>query len=186
MNEDKVYRTTMARGFEYFDRHDIEEVGISFNSELSIGNDVSVLTNKDIPLKSAQETKDTYLKVMEMRELTLAEAEMANGVRGFLKRAFHEVYNGSKFWILWGLYLTYYSGVAIYQENFAMALLGVACLAVHIKPIHFYKFVKKILNEPERLEELKKFLQEKNVSGYVYSVEKDEDIKMYVKLRGEN
>lgn len=161
----------------------MEEVGISFDGEIKISDDVSVLTQKNIPMATISETKETYLKVMEIRELTEKEAELVKGVRGFLKRVFHEVYNENKFWIFWTLYLLYCSSFSVYKENLLMFLISVGCLIINMKPISFYKFIQKILNEPQKIEELKSYLHEKNVSAYVESVENDEDIKMYVKYQ---
>ena len=71
----------------------LEEVGISFNGEIKIDDTMSVITDKQIKLDNPEEAKKTYLKVIEMRELTEAERINVSKAKLFMKKLFDVFFN---------------------------------------------------------------------------------------------
>ena len=68
----------------------LEEVGISFSGEIKVDEQTSVITDKQIKIDTPEETTKTYLKVMEMRELTEAERMNVSKAKLFFKKYFKQ------------------------------------------------------------------------------------------------
>lgn len=182
MNEENIIKTNHLYEFEPLVAFTgAYEVGISFEGETKVSDDVRVFTKKEIKCKDAAEAKDTYLKVMEMRALTKEEEEFAHNARGFFKKVYKEICKNSKFWVVFTTYLCWYTGHSIRRESIFGTLIGTFGLAVYLKPVKFYKLIKSFLKRPERLDELSILLHEKNISGYAKAVDDDKDIQLYLK-----
>lgn len=185
--ENNIYKTNIPTIFDSLtSKNQYEEVGISFEGEIKIDDYISVITNKNIKSKNPKEAKNTYLKVMEMRELTEEEMQEIGPAKKVLKAAFEVLCSGSKLCVFYAVFLATTLGLDIYNGNFIQILIKTACLIWVLKPVKFLKEVRKILKSPERIEELREYLHGKGVSGYINSVDNDEDIKMYVKVRKDN
>lgn len=160
-----------------------EEVGISFDGETKIDDQTSVITNKDVKADNPEEAKETYLKVLEMRELTEAEMENVSSAKKILNAAFSVLCHKSKLCVSWAIFMVTALGLNIYEGDFLQILVKVACLILVLSPVKFAKEVHKILSTPNRLEELREYLQDKGVLGYAYVLDRSEDIKLYAKIR---
>ena len=163
----------------------LEEVGISFNGEIKIDEMTSVITDKQIKLDSPEEAKKTYLKVMEMRDLTEAERLNVSKAKLFMKKLFDVFFKGQKFrrnlTIFWLVIL----GFDVAIENYFGVLMMTACILLYNSPIKFIKEIRKMSNK-KREEELTEELIEMKMLGYVNSVDNDEGIKLYYKPKVTN
>lgn len=184
MNDERFYKTNFIPAFlEMAKDPCVEEVGISFEGETKVNDEVSVLTDKNIKLDSPEEAKKTYLKVIEMRDLTRDELEDANKVRKFFRLIFKTLFNGKKWQIFWSMFVG--SGLlsSLYNGDFLLAMIDFVCLSVVLSPIKCFKEVRKFFTASSRKEKLQEYLREQRVSGYVHSVDNDDDIKLYLKLK---
>lgn len=164
----------------------LEEVGISFNGEIEIDEQISVITDKKIKIDSPEEATKTYLKVMEMRELTEAERKNVSKFKLFFKKLFDVYFRGQK-WrrnlcVFWAIIM----GFDIAIENYFGALLMAACITMYTSPIKFIKEMKKIIGSKKRKKELTEELSKSNVLGYVDSVLEDEGVQLYFKPKAPN
>lgn len=163
----------------------LEEVGISFNGEIKIDDTMSVITDKQIKLDNPEEAKKTYLKVIEMRELTEAERLNVSKAKLFMKKLFDVFFKGQKFrrnlTIFWMLIL----GFDVATENYFGALMMTACILLYNSPIKFIKEMKKMYNKKRRIE-LEKELMDMNMLSHVNSVDDDEGVQLYFKPKVSN
>ncbi len=170
---------------KYFVDEKFNEVGLSFKGEAKINDDLSIVTDKEIALGNLEETKKTYLKVMEMRELTEEEQKYANKAHEFLSKMFEIMFYNKKLIVAWTLFVSTTLGIDISMGNFLNVLVKSIILLLINRPIKFVKEIFKMFQRDVKLEELEEFLREQHVLGYVDSVDDKNDIKMYAKLRNE-
>jgi hypothetical protein len=163
----------------------IDEVGISFNGEIKIDEKTSVITDKQIKLDNPEEAKKTYLKVMEMRELTEAERLNVSKAKLILKKLFDVFFKGQKFRKNLTIFWLVIVGLDIAAENYFGALTMTTCILLYNSPIKFIKEIKKMYNKKRRLE-LEKELTDMKMLGHVNLVDEDEGIRLYYKPKSSN
>ncbi len=157
----------------------IDEVGLSFTGEIKIDDMTSVLTDKKIKFKDPEEAKKTYIKVMEMRELTEIERSKVSKVKLVLKKTLDVLFKGKK-------WLAYYCGLCVLMttghiiaENYLSALIWSGAFILNSSPIKYAKELNKLFGSKKQKEKLKEELIEANIYGYVNSVEEDEGVQFY-------
>jgi hypothetical protein len=186
MSEDgKVYCESLAEFKMMTSVLPIDEVGISFNGEIKIDEKTSVITDKQIKLDNPEEAKKTYLKVMEMRELTEAERLNVSKAKLILKKLFDVFFKGQKFRRNLTIFWLVIVGLDIAAENYFGALTMTACILLYNSPIKFIKEIKKMYNKKRRLE-LEKELTDMKMLGHVNLVDEDEGIRLYYKPKSSN
>lgn len=176
-NSDLILSTLLA------DEGKVLEAGLHFNGETKIDENMYVVTDKRVEIDGLMETKKTYLKVMEMRELTEEEMKYANKARHILSKMFEIMFYNKKIMIAWTLFVCTTLGIDIASGNFLGIALKSICLLLINRPIKFIKEVTNILNSDKKKEELTDYLRENHVLGYALSVDDNDDIKMYAKVR---
>ncbi len=165
-------------------QEEIIESGVAFNGEAKIDDNISVITEKEVNLgKTLSDTHKTYLKVMEMRELTEEEMKYVNKSREFLSKMFNIMFYNKKLMVAWTMIVATALGINIVAGNFLGVALQSLCLLMVNRPIKFIKEVIKMFKRDAKIEELSEYLRDKQVLGYVDSVDDKKDIKMYAKLR---
>lgn len=164
----------------------IEETGLSFSGEVELDDNTSVITDKQVKMNSPEDSIKTYQKVMEIRELSEAEILKVNKFRLFFKKLFEVFFRNQKFRVyftsMWLALLTF----EVATEDYLMALMYVAAIALYNSPIKFAKEVKKMYGNKKRKEELKEELTEQNLMGLVYSIPEDDGIQLYFKPKAPN
>lgn len=177
-NNDFVLITLLAK------QDDILETGLAFDGEVRIDDNISIITEKEVKLdEGLPDTHKTYLKVMEMRELTEEEMKYANKTREFLSKMFNIMFYNKKLMISWTIIVATALGINIVEGDFLGIALKSFCLLVVNRPIKFIKEVIKMFKRDAKIEELSEYLRDKQVLGLVNSVDDKNDIKMYAKLR---
>lgn len=184
-DENKIYfNTDLVLVALLAKQEDILESGIAFDGEIKVDYSMSVVTNKEVKVQGdLSNTHKTYLKVMEMRDLTEEERKYANKGREFLSKMFEIMFYDKKMMIAWTLFVCSSLGIDIATDNFLGIILKSICLLVVNRPIRFIKEVIKMFKRDAKIEEIAEFLREQNVLGLVDSVDDNKDIKMYAKLR---
>ena len=164
----------------------LEEVGISFSGEIKVDDNTSVITDKQVKMENSDMAVKTYLKVMEMRDLSEDEIKHINKFRLFFKKLFEVFFRREKtrvyFTSLWLALLSF----EIAMDDYLMALFYVAAIALYNKPIAFAKEIKKMIGSKKRKEVLSEELSKANVLGYVNSVPDDEGVQLYFKPKAPN
>lgn len=164
----------------------LEEVGISFSGEIKVDDNTSVITDKQVKMENSDMAVKTYLKVMEMRDLSEDEIKHINKFRLFFKKLFEVFFRKEKsrvyFTSLWLALLSF----EIAMDDYLMALFYVAAIALYNKPIAFAKEIKKMIGSKKRKEILSEELSKANVLGYVNSVPDDEGVQLYFKPKAPN
>lgn len=160
------------------------ETGISVYDELDVGNGVSVITEKEIPFNSPEETKKNYIKVMEVRDMTEAEMDVANKFRLFFKKLFNVFFKGKKWVMAYSLFCATMIAFDIAVENYFGALIMFICIWVTTSPVKFMKSLKGLLTSKKKKEELRQEVLEMNLGGLEYIPE--ESIKMFVRPSNTN
>ena len=160
-----------------------DEVGISFNGEVEIDDKVSVVTSKDIVLKDADTAVNTYQKVMEIRELTEAERLHISKWKIVIKKLFEVFFNKEKFRIYFTAFWSLCTITNLISDNYLSAMIYIAAIALYNKPIKFTKEILKMLNSSEKVEQLKKEIENTDVLSYINSTLEDEGIKLYIKAK---
>lgn len=164
----------------------LEEVGISFSGEIKVDDNTSVITDKQVKMENSDMAVKTYLKVMEMRDLSEDEIKHINKFRLFFKKLFEVFFRKEKtrvyFTSLWLALLSF----EIAMDDYLMALFYVAAIALYNKPIAFAKEIKKMIGSKKRKEILSEELFKANVLGYVNSVPDDEGVQLYFKPKAPN
>ena len=164
----------------------LEEVGISFSGEIKVDDNTSVITDKQVKMENSDMAVKTYLKVMEMRDLSEDEIKHINKFRLFFKKLFEVFFRKEKsrvyFTSLWLALLSF----EIAMDDYLMALFYVAAIALYNKPIAFAKEIKKMIGSKKRKEVLSEELSKANVLGYVNSVPDDEGVQLYFKPKAPN
>lgn len=164
----------------------LEEVGISFSGEIKVDDNTSVITDKQVKMENSDMAVKTYLKVMEMRDLSEDEIKHINKFRLFFKKLFEVFFRREKtrvyFTSLWLALLSF----EIAMDDYLMALFYVAAIALYNKPIAFAKEIKKMIGSKKRKEILSEELSKANVLGYVNSVPDDEGVQLYFKPKAPN
>ena len=164
----------------------LEEVGISFSGEIKVDDNTSVITDKQVKMENSDMAVKTYLKVMEMRDLSEDEIKHINKFRLFFKKLFEVFFRKEKsrvyFTSLWLALLSF----EIAMDDYLMALFYIAAIALYNKPIAFAKEIKKMIGSKKRKEILSEELSKANVLGYVNSVPDDEGVQLYFKPKAPN
>ena len=164
----------------------LEEVGISFSGEIKVDDNTSVITDKQVKMENSDMAVKTYLKVMEMRDLSEDEIKHINKFRLFFKKLFEVFFRKEKsrvyFTSLWLALLSF----EIAMDDYLMALFYIAAIALYNKPIAFAKEIKKMIGNKKRKEILSEELSKSNVLGYVNSVPDDEGVQLYFKPKAPN
>lgn len=186
MQDENIYKTNFIPSFlDIAGNSNVEEVGISFDGETKISNDVSILTDKNIKIDTPAEAHKTYLKVMEVRDLTKEELDSACKIRKFFRLIFQTLFNGKMWQVFWGTFVGSGLLLNLYKGNILLALIDFVCLCVVLSPVKCFKEIVKFFTASSRLEKLSAYLKEQKVYGYVNSVDADQDIKLYVKFKKE-
>jgi hypothetical protein len=164
----------------------LEEVGISFSGEIKVDDNTSVITDKQVKMENSDMAVKTYLKVMEMRDLSEDEIKHINKFRLFFKKLFEVFFRKEKYRVyftsLWLALLSF----EIAMDDYLMALFYIAAIALYNKPIAFAKEIKKMIGSKKRKEILSEELSKSNVLGYVNSVPDDEGVQLYFKPKAPN
>lgn len=184
-NENKLYfNTDLTLAALLAKPDEILESGLSFDGEVKLNDNMSIITDKEVKVNGGlSDTHKTYLKVMEMRELTEEEIKYANKVREFLAKMFEIMFYNKKIMIAWTMVVATALGINISNGDFLGIILKSVCVLVINRPIKFIKEVINMFKRDAKIEELTEFLREKHVLGLVDSVDDKDDIKMYAKLR---
>lgn len=164
----------------------IEKVGLSFSGEIEVDENTSVITDKQVEFENPEKTIKTYQKVMEMRDLTEDEIKQVSKFRLFFKKLFDIFFRGQKFRIFftsWWMLLTVFE---VATDDYLMALLYVAAIALYTSPIKFAKEMKKMIGSKKRIEELRNELTDLNIMGLVNSIPDNEGIQLYFKPKVPN
>ena len=156
----------------------LEEVGISFSGEVEVDGNTSVITDKQVNMGTPEKAVKTYLKVMEMRELTDVEREKASKGKLFLKKVFEVFFRGDKWRRNLCIFWVALASFHIACENYLSALLATACILLYCSPVKFLKEVKKMCTSKKRKEELSEELSEQHLLPYIDSVPA-EGIQLY-------
>ncbi len=164
----------------------LDEVGISFSGEIEIDDNTSVITDKQVKMDNPEIAAKTYLKVMEMRELSEDEIKHINKFRLFFKKMFEVFFKNEKFRVFITCYWLLFLGFEIATEDYLMSLLYIAAIALYNSPIKFAKEIKKMIGSKKRKEVLMEELSKANVLGYVNSVPDDEGVQLYFKPKAPN
>lgn len=164
----------------------LEEVGISFSGEVKIDDNMSVITDKQIKLNNPEVAAKTYLKVMEMRELTEVERTNVSKAKLVLKKLFEVFFKGQKWRRNLCIFYAVLVGFDIAVENYFGALMMTACILLYTSPIKFMKEMKKLFGNKKRKEELSEELSKMNMLGHVNSVDEDEGVQLYFKPKAPN
>lgn len=163
-----------------------DEVGISFSGEIEIDDNTSVITDKQVKMDNPEIAAKTYLKVMEMRELSEDEIKHINKFRLFFKKMFEVFFKNEKFRVFITCYWLLFLGFEIATEDYLMSLLYITAIALYNSPIKFAKEIKKMIGSKKRKEVLIEELSKANVLGYVNSVSDDEGVQLYFKPKAPN
>ncbi len=184
MKKDKKYKILMLERF-YKTASSIlyDELGISFDGETKIDEQTSIETHKRVKFNSAQEAGETYVKVMEMKELENSLDKDVTKVRKVLKLAFTTLFDDSKWKLVSSTIFAVASTVNIFKGNFLGTLISLALMSLTMSPIKFLQELKKFLAIPEQIETLRSQLAGKNVLGWADSVGAKGDIKLYIKVK---
>ena len=156
----------------------LEEVGISFSGEVEVDGNTSVITDKQVNMGTPEKAVKTYLKVMEMRELTDVEREKASKGKLFLKKVFEVFFRGDKWRRNLCIFWVALASFHIACENYLSALLVTACILLYCSPVKFLKEIKKMCTSKKRKEELSEELSEQHLLPYIDSVPA-EGIQLY-------
>ena len=156
----------------------LEEVGISFSGEVEVDGNTSVITDKQVNMGTPEKAVKTYLKVMEMRELTDVEREKVSKGKLFLKKLFEVFFRGDKWRRNLCIFWVALASFRIACENYLSALLVTACILLYCSPVKFLKEVKKMCTSKKRKEELSEELSEQHLLPYIDSVPA-EGIQLY-------
>lgn len=164
----------------------LEETGLSFSGEVLLDDNTSVITDKQVKMNSPEDSVKTYLKVIEMRDLSEAEIKHISKYKLFLNKLFEVFFRGQKWRRNLCVFWTIIMGLDIASENYFGALLMAACITMYTSPIKFAKEIKKMISSKKRKEELKEELGEKNLVGLIHSIPEDEGIQLYFKPKAPN
>ena len=156
----------------------LEEVGISFSGEVEVDGNTSVITDKQVNMGTPEKAVKTYLKVMEMRELTDVEREKASKGKLFLKKVFEVFFRGDKWRRNLCIVLAVLAGHNVSLENYFGTSFLVGCILAVSDPIKFLKEIKKMCTSKKRKEELSEELSEEHLLPYIDSVPA-EGIQLY-------
>ena len=156
----------------------LEEVGISFSGEVEVDGNTSVITDKQVNMGTPEKAVKTYLKVMEMRELTDVEREKVSKGKLFLKKVFEVFFRGDKWRRNLCIFWVALASFHIACENYFSALLVTACILLYCSPVKFLKEIKKMCTSKKRKEELSEELSEQHLLPYIDSVPA-EGIQLY-------
>ena len=156
----------------------LEEVGISFSGEVEVDGNTSVITDKQVNMGTPEKAVKTYLKVMEMRELTDVEREKASKGKLFLKKVFEVFFRGDKWRRNLCIVLAVLAGYNVSLENYFCTSFLVGCILAVSDPIKFLKEIKKMCTGKKRKEELSEELSEQHLLPYIDSVPA-EGIQLY-------
>ena len=74
----------------------LEETGLSFSGEVLLDDNTSVITDKQVKMNSPEDSVKTYLKVMEMRDLSEAEVKHISKYKLFFNKLFEVFFRGQK------------------------------------------------------------------------------------------
>lgn len=162
----------------------IIETGISFSGAIKVDESTSIITDKDVKIPgNIMDAKKTYLKVMEMRELTEEEQKYANKGREFLSKMFKIMFYNNKYMIALACFIATMLGLDIATGNFLGIILKCLLVLFINRPIKFVKEVIGMFERGDRIEELSEELREYHLLSLIDSVDNDKDIKMYAKLK---
>lgn len=164
----------------------LEETGLSFSGEVLLDDNTSVITDKQVKMNSPEDSVKTYLKVMEMRDLSEAEIKHISKYKLFFTKLFEVFFKNQKFRVYLTCYWLLFLGFEIAIEDYLMSFIYVAAIALYNSPIKFAKEIKKMISSKKRKEELKEELGEKNLVGLIYSIPEDEGIQLYFKPKAPN
>ncbi len=181
-SEDGKFYTKDVKEFDFItSKLPIEETGISFSGEVEVGEGVSVITDKQVKMGNPEDSKKTYIKVIEYRELTEAERLHVSKVRLVLKKLFDVFFNKSKV----NLYLSLFWGVIatleVKMDDYFWALIYTSMIIFYNHPIKFAKELKKIVGNKKEVEKLEDELVQNSLLGYANSIPEDEGIQLYFK-----
>ncbi len=181
-SEDGKFYTKDVKEFDIItSKMPIEETGISFSGEIEVDENTSVITDKQVKMSSPQESKNTYLKVIEMRDLTEVEIKNISKYRLFFKKLFEVFFKKSKFNVGISIFWTFYIGLNVATDDYLWALIYTAMIVLYNSPIKFYKELRKMVGSEKRKEELREELESLHLMGYVNSVPDDEGVQLYFK-----
>lgn len=167
----------------------IEETGLSIQSEIKISEDTSTTIDKMVKIGGLEDTHETYLKVVEMRDLTKEEIKLADKAREFLSKLFEIFFRGEKVNVILSVILILATGIEIFSGNFIGTYVRAASFFLINRPIAFtkemYRIIKKDIKTIKRNIELKKieeYLRQRNVLEYIDIAERY-DVEMYAKIK---
>ncbi|HAB66898.1 MAG TPA: hypothetical protein DCE23_05980 [Firmicutes bacterium] len=162
----------------------IIETGISFSGAVKVDESISIITNKDVKIPgNIMDAKKTYLKVMEMRELTEEEQKYASKGREFLAKMFKIMFYNKKAMIAWTCTVAAMLGLDIATGNLLGIAINIILILLFNRPIKFIKEIAAMYEREDRIEELSEELRENHLLSLIDSVDNDKDIKMYAKLK---
>lgn len=162
----------------------IIETGISFSGAVKVDESISIITNKDVKIPgNIMDAKKTYLKVMEMRELTEEEQKYASKGREFLAKMFKIMFYNKKAMIAWTCTVAAMLGLDIATGNLLGIAINIILILLFNRPIKFIKEIAAMYEREGRIEELSEELRENHLLSLIDSVDNDKDIKMYAKLK---
>lgn len=162
----------------------VEETGICFSSEIDVYDNVSVITDKKVKMNSPEESINTYLKVLEIRDLSEDEIRNISKFRLFFKKLFEVFFRNQKFRVFLTSYWLLFLGFEIATDDYLTALIYIAGIALYTSPIKFAKEMKKMFSSGKRKNELKDELTNLNIMGLVNSIPDDDGIQLYFKPKG--
>lgn len=184
-SEDGNFYVDSIREFQMLTKFiPLEEVGISFSGEVKVDENTSVITDKQVKMGTPDKAVKTYLKVMEMRELTDVEREKVSKGKLFLKKLFEVFFRGDKWRLNMCIFWVALVSFNIACENYLSALLVTACILLYCSPVKFLKEVKKMCTSKKRKEELSEELAKEHLLAYVNSVSDDEGVQLYFRPKG--
>ncbi len=164
----------------------IEKVGLSFSGEIEVDENTSVITDRQVEFENPEKTIQTYLKVMEIRDLTEDEIKHVSKFRLFFKKLFDVFFRGQKFRVFFTCFWALLTVFEVSTDDYFMALFYVAAIALYTSPIKFAKEMKKMLGSKKRKEELRDELTDLNIMGLVSSIPDNEGIQLYFKPKAPN
>lgn len=159
----------------------IEETGLSFSGEVIVDDKTSVITDKQVKLQSPDETEKTYLKVMEMRDLSEAEIKQISKFKLFFNKLFEVFFKNQKFRVYFTSMWLALLAFEISTDDYLSSLIYIAAIALYNSPVKFAKEIKKMFCSRRKKEELKEELSEKNLMGLINSIPEDDGIQLYFK-----
>lgn len=193
MGYDNVFFSDSDLYFEFikslYSLDKIEETGLRIQSEIKISEDMSITIDKMVKIDGLEDTHETYLKVVEMRDLTEDEIKHANKAREFLSKMFEILFRGQKSNAILTIALILTMGLYASVGNFIGCFGFIPSLFIISSPIAFTKEIYKIIQRDIKnikrnieLNKIEEYLREKNVLEHIDLAEQY-DVEIYAKIK---